>query len=98
ADLGGDVDKQEQRRGARNRSGQPLFESLSFEQFHGDERLSLILLNVVDSTDVGVVEGRRGLGLPLETLKRSWVADEFFRQKFQGGTAAQLQILGPVDH
>src|ERR1700739_2525669 len=94
AGLYGDVDQRERRRGGRSRSGKPLFESLSVEQFHGDERLALILLNVVDGTDVRVVEARRGLGLPLETLKRNGVADELYRQKFQGGAAAQLPILG----
>ena len=46
-----------------------VLEGLAFQQFHGDERLSIVLANFVNRADVGMVQRRRGTGLALEAFK-----------------------------
>ena len=45
-----------------------VLEGLAFEQLHDDEVLALVLADVVDRADVGVVQGRRGPRLAPEAL------------------------------
>ncbi len=70
---------------------------LALEQFHRDEGLALVLVDVVDRADVGVLErggGPRLAPQPLECLR---VPAELLRQELQRHAAAELQILGFVD-
>ncbi len=53
-----------------------MFQRHAFEVFHGDEGLAVLLANVVDRTDVGVVERGGGLGFALEARKRLRVAGD----------------------
>jgi len=48
--------------------GNPVLQRLALQQLHADEGLALVLVDVVDRADIGVVEGRRGPGLALEAL------------------------------
>jgi len=75
-----------------------MLEGLSFEQFHSDEGLAFVLINVVDRADVGMVERGRRLGLTLESLQGLPVLREFFRQELQGDGALELGVLGLIDH
>ena len=75
-----------------------LSQGLALEQFHGDEGLPLILVDVIDGTDIRVVQGRGRLGLPLEALQRAAVPRQRFGQKFQGHGALEPGVLGLVNH
>src|SRR5215467_11735845 len=50
-----------------------VFESLTFEKFHGDEGHTGLIVNLVNGADVGVVQSRGGLSLTLKTSKCLWV-------------------------
>ncbi len=75
-----------------------LFERLPFEQLHSYERLPLILVGVVDRTDVGVIEPRRSLGFAAEAFEGLVFLGQRLRQKLERDEAVQLGVLGFVDH
>ena len=47
--------------------GNQVFQSHSIQIFHGDERLAVLLANVINRTDAGMIQSRCGLGFPLKT-------------------------------
>jgi len=55
--------------GRKRLSGDRVLESLPFEQFHGNERLALLVANFVDGADARMIESRCGPGLALEPLQ-----------------------------
>ena len=56
-------------------------EGLSLQQLHNDEGLPLVLFNLVDRADVGVVQRGRGAGFALETLQRLGTVRQLLRQE-----------------
>jgi hypothetical protein len=44
-----------------------VLERQAIEKLHGDERLAIVLINLVKRADIGMVQRRRSLGLALET-------------------------------
>ena len=53
------------------------------EEFRRDERLILVLVDFVDRADVGMVQGRGGAGLALESLQCLMIADQVRRKELQ---------------
>ena len=53
------------------------------QELHGDERLSILLANVINRADIGVIQCGRGLGFALEPGQRLRVAGHILRQEFQ---------------
>ena len=51
-----------------------VLQGLALHQLHHDEGMTLVLRDLVDHADVGVVEGGGGTGLALEALKAPGVA------------------------
>jgi len=51
------------------------------QKLHGDERLAILLANVVNRADVGMVEGGSCLGLTPETLQCLAISGHVFREK-----------------
>jgi len=68
------------------------------EQLHHDEGLPLVLSDVVNRADVGVVEGGGGLRLSSEALYSGRVAEDPIREKLQRDGSVQPGVLGLVDH
>src|SRR6516164_4818639 len=50
-----------------------VFKGLTIEKFHGDERHTVLLVNLVDSANVGVVQSRGCLCLSLESRQCLWI-------------------------
>ncbi len=59
----------DRRCGHRRYSNAPL-QCLPFEQLHGHERLALVLIDLVNGADIGVIGRRRSTSLALKTLER----------------------------
>ena len=72
-------------------------ECRSLDQLHGEIRLGLELTNLIDRTDVGMIDGRGRLGLTLEALKRKWIAGHLFRKELQCNFALELQVFCAID-
>ena len=84
--------------GTRRSYPQAVLKRLALQKLHDDEGLALVLLYSVNRADVGVIESRSCLGLPLESLQVLSVLGEFFRQELQGDGALELGVLGLVHH
>ena len=74
-----------------------VLERLALEQLHDDERLALVLPDLVNRADVGVVERGRRAGLAKEAVERGAVAGGLGRQELQGDGPAEDAVVGPVD-
>jgi len=73
-----------------------MLESLTVEKFHGDERFSIFVANVIDGADAGVVQGGGGLRFPLETCQRLRIVSHFIGKEFQGNKTVQARVFGFV--
>jgi hypothetical protein len=63
-----------------------------------DERLPLLLANVVNRTDVELVQRLRSLGLALKAGECLWVEGNRLGQKLEGDETMQSDVFGSVDH
>ena len=73
-----------------------LRKRLPSNQLHGDEVDTIRLLDRVHMDNVGMVERRYRLGLPLETHP-AFLGSHFRRQNLQRHFATELRILGDID-
>jgi hypothetical protein len=62
------------------------------------EGLALVLADVINSADIGVIECGGSLRLALEPFQGLPVLGEFFGQELQGDGALELGVLGLIDH
>ena len=75
-----------------------MLQGFAFEQFHGDERLAILLADVVNGADVGMIKRRSGLRLALETDEGLRIPGHFLRQELEGNETMQPGIFGFIDH
>src|ERR1022692_861022 len=69
----------------------------ALQEFHRQERMPVVLADLVEGTDVRMIDGCRGARFPLEAFDRYAVASHFLREKFQGYFPAEFQVLGAID-
>src|SRR5882724_12389715 len=74
----------------------PLTKGLSFQQLHDNERLTLVFTQVIDRTDVGVIEGGRSACLALKSFESPRVTSQFAGKKFDSDAAPQFQVFGLI--
>jgi len=72
--------------------GRPL------QALHHNEVPALVFPDIVDGADAGMVQSGGGARFPAEALQRRSVGRELGRQELDGHKAAQLGVLGLVDH
>jgi hypothetical protein len=60
----------------------PLPQGLPFQQLHDQERLTLVLTDIVNCADVGMIERTRGARLPLKAFQGLVILDKTFGQEF----------------
>jgi len=75
-----------------------VLEGLALEQFHGDEGLAVVLVDLVNRADIGMVEGGGGARFALKPLQCLAITGEFRWQEFQRDAASQLAVLGLENH
>ena len=75
-----------------------MLERRPFKKFHRDEGLGVVLANLVNRADVGMIQGRRSAGFAAEPLEGLCVLGKFFRKEFQRDEASELEVFGFVDH
>ena len=61
-----------------------LLQRLALQELHGNEVLPLMLVDLVDRADVGMIEGGGRLGFPLKPFQCVTVFGYCFRQELQG--------------
>ena len=74
----------------------PVGERLALEQLHRDEVLPLVLVDLVDRADPGVIERRGRPRLALEALERAGLLGHLHGQELERHVAAELGVLGLV--
>ncbi len=72
-------------------------QSHTVEKFHRDEGLAVLIANVVDGADVGMVQGGRSLGFALKSGQDLGIAGDIFGEKFQGNEAMEARVLSFVN-
>jgi len=71
-----------------------LSEGPSLEKLHHEVRPPLVLAEIVESADVGVIEGRRGSGFPLKPFESFPLLAGFERQELDRYRASEASVLG----
>ena len=74
-----------------------LLQRRAVQKLHGDEGLPVLLANVVDGANVGMIQGGGGLGFAPEALQSLRILGHFIGQELEGYEAAELGVLGFVD-
>src|SRR5579872_3925035 len=78
--------------------GNQVLQSNPIQELHYDEGFVLVLPDVVNGANVGVIQSRSGLRFALKSGQRLWVAEDLFWQELERNKAMQTGILGLVDH
>ncbi len=95
----GDLDRHvEQRLNLERLPLDQVPEGLPFQQLHGNEWLAFVLADLVDRADVGMVEGRGSLCLPLEPFQCLVIFGKFPRQELERHEAMELHVFSFVHH
>src|ERR1700691_3384183 len=74
-----------------------MFQGRSVQILHDDERLAVPLANVVDGTNIGMIERRGGSRFAAKSLQRQPVLRNIFRKKLQRHEAVETSVLGLID-
>ena len=78
--------------------GEPILQRLALQILHGDERPSVLLADVVDRADVGMVQRRRGLRFAREAAQRLGITCQIFGDELERNGTMKPRILGFVHH
>ena len=79
---------------SENGSSDLLPKRVALQQFHSDKRLALVRLDFIYDADVGMIQGRSGPSLALESFQSLRIRGEKTGQELQGDMAAQFRVLG----
>src|SRR5437899_1949494 len=86
----------EQLVGGQGPAGDALLERPALEQLHDQKWAAVKLTQVVDGTDIRMIERGRGARLSLETLERYGVSGILGGQELQRDVPPKTGILGSV--
>src|ERR1700735_696929 len=75
-----------------------VLESFAFEQLHGDERLAVVLANLVNGANVRMIQAGSSARLAVEAFEGLFIFSHGFGQEFKRHHPAQLCIFGLEDH
>ena len=76
----------------------PFAQRLALQQRHDDKGLAFVFTELVDRANVWMIQSRGGARLLLKAGKGFGIGGQFAGQQFECNPAAQLQVLGLVDH
>src|SRR2546422_313170 len=79
-------------------AGNAVLERLALQKLHDNKVLALVFINLMDGTDVGVIQGGGGASFTLEPLHRITVLGKLFRQEFQSYQTAEPGVFCLVHH
>src|SRR5437667_9910170 len=78
-------------------SGDAMLQRHAVQELHDEERMAVLLPDLMDRADIGMVESRGRLRLPLETSQCLGVSGHLVRQELQGNKTMESSVLGLVD-
>src|ERR1019366_2942551 len=68
------------------------------QKLHDEERMAVLLPDLMDRADIGMVEGGSSAGFAAETFQCLWVLRYIVREKFKGDKSTKRDVLGLIDH
>src|ERR1700682_6840485 len=74
-----------------------LTESVTVNEFHDDERMVILLANIINGADAGVIKSGSGVRFTAETFQRLGILLHVIREKFQGYDAFKAGVQGLID-
>src|SRR5262249_17963539 len=74
-----------------------LPQRLAFQQFHCDKVTAFMFADVVDRTNVRMIQRSRGPRFELESFDSARIAADIFGQKFQRNPASEPHIFSSID-
>src|SRR5712692_8657380 len=75
-----------------------VLERRTVEKLHGDETLAVVLADFVNGANVGMIQRGSSASLTAETLEGLSVAHELIGEELESDEAAELGVLGLVNH
>jgi len=95
----GDVDANfEQPFELESATGNQVLESGTFHVLHDDEGAAVVLLNIVDGADVGMIQRGSRAGFALEAFQGLRIFGDVIRQELERHEAPQFGVLGFVHY
>src|SRR5690348_14351328 len=79
-------------------AGDEVLQRNPIQELHHDESFVLVLPDVVNGANVGMIQSRGGLRLALKSGQGLWVAEDLIGQELEGNKAMQAGVLGLVHH
>ena len=76
-------------------SRNPVLQGQSVQKLHGDEGLSVLIVNLVDGADVGMVQCRGSFGFPLKAAEGLRIFGHVIGQELEGNKTSELQRPQP---
>jgi len=74
-----------------------VLQGYAVEKLHDDEGFSVLLADVVDGADVGMIESGGGLRFALEASKGLRIVGDVVGKKFEGDAAVKAGVFGFVN-
>jgi hypothetical protein len=84
--------------GLQRHAADSVFERLALHQLHHDKRPALVLADIVNRADIGVIQRRGGAGLALKAFQRLLVSGVIIGKELQSDKPAEPRIFGFEDH
>ncbi len=75
-----------------------MLEGSAVHEFHGDKRPAVLLADLVDRADMGMIQRGCRTRLPPKAFQSLWVLREVFGEKFERDKPAEGWILGFVNN
>src|SRR4029077_2044761 len=74
-----------------------VLQRYAIQKFHGDERMTIMLADLVDCADVRMVQGRSCTCFAAETFQCLRILGHIFGEKLQRNEAPKLGVLSLID-
>ena len=95
----GNLNRQSEKNvGLDGSAGDAMLQRYPVEKLHNQEGMTILLPDLIDGADIGMIECRSRLCLPLEPRQRLSVFDDVIGQKLQGDKAVQGCVFRLVDN
>ena len=70
-----------------------VLQCLARKTFHHDEQMSIVLADLVDGANVGMIQGRSSASFPAKALQSLWILRGVIRKKFECDEAAEQRVF-----
>src|SRR5437899_8124513 len=79
-------------------SGRPaMLQRQPVQKLHDEERMTVLLPDLMDRTDIGMVQGGSSTGLAAKTFQCLWLLCHIVGQEFESNKATKVGVLGLIN-